>query len=298
MSLSTFVQQWNSDTLSGFNPAIPDPDQVLFSVPQAAHQLRPSSLGQMAFITAMEYVICGYVNKVKRSPDMTTKYGRVTDLLNVGHITEDRITHVMRHNGYDIQTQVPCTYTSEFVGDIKGTADLVINDTVVDVKTARASNVKRLVDGGGGQKYITQLAIYAEALKLKDASLLVYNKDTSELTLIDVPREALRSAVRRVDAILEQCTHFDTVSTLEAKLHKVYDMCEDPKPVPQMYKKERTGRYLVPQELYYQDWLVDILYDTESGVNNTGTITRYIIRELPLTEVVERLAVYIDTLNG
>lgn len=299
MTLNNFVQQWNSDTLSGFNVNIADPEQSLFSGSQIVHQLRPSSLGQMAFITAMEYIICSCVPKDSRTRITQPRYGRLTDLLNVGTITEERIASIMRHNGYDIKTQVPCTFNSGSIGEVKGTADIVLADTVViDVKTASASNVKRLVASGGGQKYITQLAIYAEALQLKYASLLVYNKDNSELTLIDVPRKDLRNAVERVEAILEQCTVFAECPTLEGKVNELYVWCEEPKPVPQVYKKEPTGRYLIPQELLYQQWLVDILYDTESGVNDSGAPTRYIVRVLPIAEVVERLAVYIDTLIG
>ena len=293
-AIQKFVTDWNNDALDGFDPEVLDPDQCLFQPSQPSYQLRPSSLGQAGFITAIEYTINSYKTVLNR-PAVSTPhtYGRMTDLLNVGHITESRIIAVLHHNSYLIQHSVPCTYHSPHVGDIKGTADLLLGDTVIDVKTASSANVKRLVNDVGGLKYVTQLAVYAKALGVPDAGLLVYNKDNSELTYIDVPRSAMRQALERAEQILEACSYIDDFTTLTDKYQHVYRVFEIPEPVPQMYKKERSGRYLLPQCLYYKRWLVDLLFDTEQGYNNAGNVTTYVVRVLEPAETVQRLDAFI-----
>jgi hypothetical protein len=225
----------------------------------------------MAYITAIEYLINLHatVPYTREDDNELNYYGRMRDIFRTGHDVEARIIEVMRSAGITgFEYQVPTTM--QLAGfTVEGTADLVIDNIVIDVKTASASNYKRLITGYNDLVYRTQLALYAHGLGLDKAGLLLYNKDTSELHLKYIP---LRDELPRVVSILEQLTPLNKM-TLDEGYDHIWDTFTVTDPVCQMRNKQTTGKLLVPAELRYEPVVCDVLWTTEYGADGTRYIT-------------------------
>jgi hypothetical protein len=224
----------------------------------------------MAYITAIEYLINLHATvPYIREDDDSLRYGRMHDIFRTGHDVEARIVEIMRTSGItQFDYQVPTTM--RLAGfTVEGTADLVIDDTVIDIKTASASNYKRLISGYNDLTYRTQLALYAHGLGLDKAGLLLYNKDTSELHLRYI---TLRDELPRVVNILEQLTPLSKM-TLDEGYEFIHDTFMVSEPVCQVRNKQTTGKLLVPAELRYEPVVCDILWTTEYGTDGTRYIT-------------------------
>lgn len=264
LTLEQFVRDWGNNTIT-----LPPANHTTPS--QQPYRLRPSRLGRHGYITAVEYLIHLH-GQSHKGIDNTEYYGRVQDIFRTGHDVEARIIEVMRSaNVEPFEYQVPTSF--EMCGfTIEGTADLVINDTVVDIKTASASNHKRLLTGYNDQTYRTQLALYAHGLGLSKTALLLYNKDNSDLQLKYIN---LTTELDRVRNILTELNHLKTM-TLEDAFEYVYNVFEVTSPPSQKRDKQATGQYLVPSELYYEPVVRDVLWNTEvrDGV-------RYVTTENP-----------------
>ena len=227
MHLTTFVDRWN-DNLLEVAAKLPDTPK-----PQG-YRLRPSRLGRPAYIQAIEHLCYLHGNIV--DSDYTT-LGRKQDVFDVGHATELRIIDTLRSVGVtDFSYQLPVTF--ELAGyTVEGTADLVIDETVVDIKTASNSNYTRLIKGYGDLTYRTQLACYAYGLGLTQTALLLYNKDNSELYYKAVDTSGL---MERVGNILHSLKVIESMGIDEAWQY-INDVMEIPEPVPQMRDKQHTG---------------------------------------------------------
>lgn len=270
MHLSTFVDSWNTNSL-----AVTKHLDTIDSAKQG-YRLRPSRLGRPAFVQAIEHLV--YLHGNVPIHNEANDLGRTQDIFAVGHATEARIVDVMKSvgiSGFDYQ--VPVSF--DLAGyTIEGTADLVYDDTVIDIKTASSSNYKRLISGYGDIVYRTQLACYSKGLGLHDVALLLYNKDTSELYYKPVSVDGLMDRVESILAALKEMEDL----TLEDGWNYVLETMSIPEPVPQMAAKKPTGRFLVPPELQYAPTVRDVLFHTE--VHNG---TRYVtsINERPLETI-------------
>jgi len=265
-TLEQFVQQWTTNSIP---LRVLDPAKKEQTTAQA-FRLRPSRLGRMAYITAIEYLINLHATvPYTREDDDSLFYGRMRDIFRTGHDVEARIIEVMRSAGITgFEYQVPTTM--ELAGfTVEGTADLVIDDTVIDIKTASASNYKRLITGYNDLTYRTQLALYAHGLGLDKAALLLYNKDTSELHLKYIQ---LRDELPRVLKLLELLTPLKEM-TLDDGYGYIHDTFEVSEPVCQVRNKQTTGRLLVPAELRYEYIVRDVIWTTELGTDGTRYIT-------------------------
>lgn len=273
IDLQSFVTLWQEN-------AIPLPNNNYTEPSTQPYRLRPSRLGRPAYVTAIDHLIHLHGNK-HVAVDNAEYYGRMQDIFRTGHDVEARIVEVMRSAGMQgIEYQVPNSFTMHgYV--IEGTADLVIDDTVIDIKTASASNFKRLLSGYNDLTYRTQLALYAHALGLKRVALLLYNKDTSELQLKYIN---LTNELERVSSILSELRTMESM-TLDDAFNHVFDVFEVSDPVPQMRNKVPTGRMLLPPELYYEYKTCDVLWRTEYRDG-----TRYITmaNEDPIKTITER----------
>lgn len=260
LTLQQFVNEWSTNTI-----VLPPANHTTPS--QQPYRLRPSRLGRPAYVTAIEYLVHLHGNTHK-GIDNTEYYGRTQDIFRTGHDVEARIVEVMRSaNVEHFEYQVPTTF--EMCGfTIEGTADVVINDTVVDIKTASASNFKRLLTGYNDLPYRTQLALYAHGLNVPNVALLLYNKDTSELQLKSIN---LTTELDRVQSILTELKCIKDMS-LEDAFEYAYNVFEVTTPPAQRRDKLLTGNYLVPPELYYEPLVRDILWTTEVR-NGTRYIT-------------------------
>lgn len=264
LTLQQFVNNWSTNSI-----VLPPANHT--SPSQQPYRLRPSRLGRAGYITALEYLVHLHGN-THQAIDNTEYYGRMQDIFRTGHDVESRIIDVMRSASVEhFEYQVPTTF--EMGGfTIEGTADLVIDDTVVDIKTASASNFKRLLSGYNDLTYRTQLALYAHGLNIPKVALLLYNKDTSELQLKYIN---LTTELDRVRNILTELNHLESMK-LEEAFEYVYNIFEVTTPPNQKKDKQSTGKYLVPPELYYETIVRDILWTTE-----TRDGTRYITGENP-----------------
>jgi hypothetical protein len=190
------------------------------------------------------------------------------DIFKTGHEVEQRIVNVMRDSGMvGYEYQVPCSF--EMHGyTIEGTADLVIDNVVVDIKTASTSNYKRLLTGYNDLTYRTQLALYAHALGLTEAALLLYNKDTSELTYKPI---RLTDELDRVSDILMELRLIEPM-TLDDAFEHVFNTFLVSEPPNQMRNKQPTGMMLVPPELRYEPTVCNVLWQTE-WIDGTRYVT-------------------------
>jgi hypothetical protein len=273
MDLQSFVTQWADTT-------IPLPSHNYTEPSKQPYRLRPSRLGRPAYVTVIDHLIHLHGNK-HAAVDNTEYYGRVQDIFRTGHDVEARLVEVMRSSGIQgIEYQVPTAFDMHGY-TIEGTADVVLDDTVIDIKTASASNFKRLLSGYNDLTYRTQLALYAHGMGLKRVALLLYNKDTSELQLKYIP---LTNELERVRTILCELRKMETLN-LEDALTQLFDMFSVSDPVLQMRNKVPTGRYLLPPELYYEAKTCDVLWRTEY-IDGTRYITD--INEDPAKTIRER----------
>jgi hypothetical protein len=261
LSLHDFVDQWASNTI-----LLPANDYDTPS--QQPYRLRPSRLGRPAYVTALEHLVHLHGNN-HQAVDNTEYYGRNSDIFRTGHDVEARIVEVMRSaNVETFDYQVPTSF--ELHGyTIEGTADIVLGDTVIDVKTASASNFKRLLSGYNDLTYRTQLALYAHGLNLPRAALLLYNKDNSELQLKYI---TLTDEVARVTNILGELKLLEEM-TLENAYEYIQETFIITEPPSQMRAKVPTGKYLVPSELWYSPVVCNILWSTEYGSDGVRYVT-------------------------
>lgn len=245
------------------------------------YRLRPSRLGGPGYITAYEYLL--WLNSYRELDDGLSYYGRRQDIFTTGHEVEARLVNIMRQAGLVFETQVPVEFN---LGgqSIQGTADMVLNDTVVDIKTASNSNFKRLLTGYGDITYRTQLALYAHGLQLDKVGLLIYNKDTSELAWRPIQ---LTNEVERVSDIITALTGVVDKPIKEAieYINETFSITEPP---DQMRQKIPTGKYLVPRELGFNHTIRDLLYETQVGSDGTRYVT-YVYDHDELTERVTQL---------
>jgi hypothetical protein len=180
------------------------------------------------------------------------------DIFATGHSVEARLVQVMRSAGVQLEYQVPTSF--ELSGyTIEGTADVIYDDIVIDIKTASASNFKRLSGDYDTLQYRTQLALYAHGLGLKRVALLLYNKDTSELVLKPLQ---LTSELDRVRTILTELGYIEAM-TLDDAYEYVYNTFLIPEPPNQMRQKVPTGLLLTPPELRYEPTVRDVIYTSE-----------------------------------
>lgn len=240
------------------NNSIRLPDNNHESPSQQPYRLRPSRLGRHAYITGIEHLIHLHGNP-HAAIDNSNFYGRMQDIFRTGHDVEARIVEVMRSAGMNhLDYQVPMSL--EMHGyTIEGTADLVIDDTVIDIKTASASNYKRLISGYDDLTYRTQLALYHHALGVSNAGLLLYNKDTSEITYKNI---ILSTELERVSMILNVLRNMEDM-TLEEGWDYMWESFEVTEPPQQMRDRKPTGKLLVPRELHYNDTVARVLWETD-----------------------------------
>lgn len=272
-NIAEFVTHWSDDSITLHSGN----DTKTITPAKQEYRLRPSRLGGAGYITAYEYLL--WLKGYRELDNTTMYYGRRQDIFTTGHEVESRLVNIMRQAGMVFETQVPVEFTlSEQV--IQGTADMVIDDTVVDIKTASNSNFKRLLTGYGDLTYRTQLGLYAHGLGLRQVGLLIYNKDTSELAWRPI---TLTNEVERVATIITEINKMRGMTTKEAVVF-INDTFSVTPPPDQMRQKAPTGKYLVPRELGFNHAMRDLLYNSEVVDG-----TRYITYEYSQDELAERI---------
>ena len=298
LALSTFVQEWNNDTLSLEIHKLPtDPflpvDQPVYQAAQPTYGIRPSSLGQPAIISAFSALLKHLGANKPQQPTLAVPYGRRADIFVTGHAVEARLLRVLQDYGFDVAQHVPSVHNG-----IHGTCDCILDGTyLIDVKTAGSGNFKRYTKDGLPLKYVTQLAVYEAGLAPEwgrlECSVLIYNKDTSELATIRPTTRELGTSLQRVRDIVDgirDCTdHYDFTKDLTKTVDMLLDTFKPLVAVPQISGGEPTGNLLVPLDAQYNPWYVDLMYATYTGTNTRNHPTRYITNELSTTDIVNNI---------
>jgi hypothetical protein len=277
MDLQTFTTQWATDSI-----ALPESNHTHLRPAKQEYRLRPSRLGVHAYITAYEYLLHLHFKDAPVCNEPTV-YGRRQDIFTTGHEVEARLVNLMRAVGMHFESQVPTTFVLEGF-TIEGTADMLIDDTVVDIKTASSSNFKRLLSGYNDLTYRTQLALYAHGLQVDNVGLLLYNKDTSELAWKPIQLTLELQRVKDILHLLNSLRKEYEVHGLPQAVEYVIDNFTEPVPVAQMSNKVPTGKYLVPKELMFNPLVRDLLMHTEEVDG-----TRYVTYMCSTDEIVDNI---------
>ena len=121
-------------------------------------------------------------------------------------------------------------------------------------------------------------------------TVLMYNKDNSELQLLTPNYKELHTALERAKAILKICYSIrESKASIEECVEIVIDTCTWPELRSEVFEGEPTGKYLIPVDVQYNPWLRDILYETHEGVNNRKKPTTYITGELDTEQIAGQI---------
>jgi len=120
-----------------------------------------------------------------------------------GHILEELLilfTRVAGHKVTDQQKQVT-------VGGIKGHQDCMIDDVLVDCKSASGKSFEKFSKGtlysDDPFGYIAQISAYAEGNNVDEAAFLAINKQSGEICLTRVHSMEMIDAKKRIDYLKE-----------------------------------------------------------------------------------------------
>ena len=221
--------------------------------------LRVSSLGNYGIVQALK---CVAWNQYRRSLREASTVGRKADIFHTGDVIEARLMAVMAACGLTVTNkQDEITWHG-----VTGHPDGMIDGTVFDVKTSSSGNFKRY-QKAPPLSYVTQLAVYAEALGASRAALLFYDKDTCNLGLKYLTQDVMVTARERAKDIVEAVLECVTVQD-------VYDNFQVPLPIEEVFQKKPTGLVYAPSDLY--DPFPDLLYTRLTDTTGYGNERQYI----------------------
>lgn len=227
-------------------------------------QISVSSLGKPMIELALRKL--GYF------PSKTTALPvKLSVIFDFGHWFERYLICLMEEYGIFVkgyQQEV------EFFG-LTGHIDFYLGDVVVDVKTMSDDNFKKFTqrphDGLG---YVTQLSVYASALGKKGA-WLIFNKGTNQLAYVTLPDDIKEQTVVTAE---EKLTNLNAINSLEDIAYE-----EVPSPQPEVYKRQQTGRFLIPPSMHHNPYM-NCLYRLEEGISNYGEKRLYVTGIIEGTE--------------
>lgn len=227
--------------------------------------LRASTLGQPSVIQAMK--VLGYDNRV---PSEGTE-NRVSSLFMDGHLFESSIVaHLAAHPDFEVLDQQREIEFEGVFGHIDGVVETGHGKVLLEAKTMSPYYFDKFVKAPNDARgYITQLAIYTEALDLPGA-WICKNKATSEVALVVPDEEALEEARYRAHLLVPLLRKIE-------KFEDIFEVFQAPEPVEEICKKKATGRMLVPEEMRYNPWR-HVFYDIETARNCYSKYTEYVIQ--------------------
>jgi len=227
--------------------------QFTQSAPQPGG-LRVSSLGKPAVLQALSKF--GYHGDGFSTP--------LHHVFHLGDVFEEFVIFQLRRLGYtvtDEQKEV------DFMG-VPGHIDLVCDGWLVEVKTMSDGYFKQFTKFPNDERgYLTQLAIYAYCTN-KEPIWLCFNKGTGEMSLVRPTKFYLDQAVIRAQTIIPLLQGLTDVL-------ETFDVFDAPPPVPEVFKKEETGKLLIPKSMAYSPYL-EVFYDIEEELNGYNKPTRYV----------------------
>lgn len=158
---------------------------------------------------------------------------------------------------------------------IRGHGDLVVEldgrRFLMEVKSAKDSffkDVNRHGISDDSRGYLTQLAIYSDALSLPSA-WLVYNKDTSAVTVIHPSPIDLERALARAKYLIDVWNKVDC-------WEDVFEFIRPNPPRKEFVAKKWTGRYMLPLPMWSSP-ARHLVYEIVEGKNAKGETREFIL---------------------
>ena len=183
-----------------------------------------------------------------------------SSIFHLGDVFEALILNMMNAFGLKVtgeqsEIRIP---DSDVYGHIDGLVDEL--DAVVEVKTMATSYFKSFVKKPDNYRgYLTQLAVYKYCMGKRNAFWVCFDKETSRVKTV-VPDEELlqqywESSLLRAQSIRSFKTIEDVV------------LLDPPDPIPEVYKKQETGRLMLPTSMRYTPYY-EAFYNTSIGTDN------------------------------
>jgi len=162
----------------------------LNEVPTDRRNLRLSAIGKPARQL-------WYGKNSKEKPQPLEPSTRVKFLY--GHMLEDLLILLSRLAGHTVTDLQKTVY----VNGIKGHQDCVIDDVLVDIKSASASAFKKFEENTIHKDdpfgYIAQISAYAEANNVDEAAFLAIDKSSGKICLTPIHSLGMINAKERID---------------------------------------------------------------------------------------------------
>lgn len=266
--LDTFVDDWNDDCLQtdyyspGYGALVDESFSRNFQLSEASQSpgLRVSSLGSYGIVQAIKVVSW---NQYRRSLKEKATIGRKADIFHTGDVIEARLLAVMEGSGFEVKHKQEAIVWN----GVTGHPDGMVENTVFDVKTSSSGNFKRYMKNPP-LSYVTQLAVYADALNASFAALLFYDKDNCQLGIKYLDYDVMQAARERAAGIIEGVNSCITIKD-------VYDVFDVPEPLEEVFQKRGTGKYYAPYDLYAP--FPDLLYERVADKSGYGNEREYIV---------------------
>jgi hypothetical protein len=239
--------------------------------------LRISSLGKPVVDQMLPILLPRYISK-ELPKESQMRWSQTLAVFN-GHLIEAIAILTAKRLGMDIgNTQEEVEYMG-----VVGHIDFTIDGFVVDVKSMSPGYFNKFTKCVSDERgYITQASCYSEAMELPFAWLL-YDKSRCHWHVDYLMPGHKAIALERVNRIVPKMRKCKTVTDL-LKVFKA------PDPVPEIYKKEETGKLLVPQSMWYSEYK-DIWYQIELEINGYGKVTHYVEYKRTPEEIKKLLGV-------
>jgi hypothetical protein len=228
--------------------------------------LRISQLGKPAVLQACGLIPEDLLRHGITHTDNFVNNARMLELVHRGNQWEAWATSMLEACGHSISGEQRYV---EYLG-VPGHIDFICDGVLVEVKTMSPryfQQFTRKPDDDRG--YITQLACYADCLGLP-AVWLCLDKNTHNVEVVPLEKagEYSVTCLERISRIIPK---LQSVRSLQ----DVYSMFSPPPGVPEVYKKEKTGRMKVPPSMQYSS-LRGLFYQIEYTDNQYGKPTEYV----------------------
>lgn len=239
-----------------------------FDNDNAYRGMRPSNAYQPAIVHMLhKYGYC--------LPSTTLKWNRAYAPF-IGMVTEPLIQLLMYEANVPFEIGKSISILD---GYMTGTPDILLDDTVIDIKSMNSFYYKRFTAQPDNERgYITQLHLYAQGLGISNMGVLAICKDYPSISYVPVEYdpEVLDSVNRRIAVLNESTSIHDIVKC----------------PIPPL-QKGRSNVLNVPAELAYSEAksLLYVLTDEDAEFCKTGIRTR------THTEILHMLADIEDATN-
>lgn len=219
--------------------------------------------------------------------DVTTgNTWRLTQLFQAGDTFECNFIVLCHLFGWKILESQTTTDLSQIMGlpGLEGHLDFIVEHPtngqkyIIDTKTCSDRSFELMQKNMFNERreYVTQIALYkAWCNKFRPdwdviPGWLMYNKNNSNIAWVEANpvwiQESLEIAHTFIDAWhrLEGCTW-----------EEVRQVVSPPAPVPEVYRRAKTGSWILPPSMRYSP-IVKFVYDIVEEPNGYGRVTKYV----------------------